>query len=188
MRLTNSATQYGSVARFFHWTIFLLLVNQFVVGAVMSWLDEDKSLAGIPQPAMVAWHRSVGLLILMLVILRLGWRQATALPSWPADMKRWEQQTLQFVERGLYTALLIMPAAGLLFSVAEGDSVPFFGLFRFPGSSKPNADLYATGWLIHFATSYAIMGLVFVHVFLVFRHHSAEKDRFLNRMLPFTKV
>jgi cytochrome b561 len=186
MKLTNTATQYGVVAKFFHWTIVLLILNQFVVGAVMTWMKGP--VAGISPSEMIGWHKSVGLLVLILVILRFAWRQATKLPDWPAGLMKWEESAIHFIERGLYTALFVMPIAGLLLSMAGGHGVSFFGLFKLPGFSKPSMHLSSTGWFLHFATSYAIAGLVSLHLAFILRRHIFEKDRFLNRMLPFAKV
>ncbi|HEY3297841.1 MAG TPA: cytochrome b/b6 domain-containing protein, partial [Armatimonadota bacterium] len=158
MKLMNTDTQYGSVARFFHWTIVLLIVNQFVVGVLMMWMRRGASMPGISPLSLITWHKSMGLLVLMLVIGRFAWRHATKLPSWPEGMRKWEESAIRFIEGGLYAVLFIMPAAGMMLSTAGGHGVSFFGLFTIPGFTTPNISLSSIGWFLHVLTSYAIAG------------------------------
>ena len=184
MNLKNTATQYGTITKFFHWAIVLLFLIQFVVAATMIWARNVPSVPDASKFEMITWHKSMGLLVLMLAIARFAWRQVNRYPSWPAGMKEWEKATFSFIERGLYLVLFVMPTSGLLVSVASGHEVAFFSLFQIPGFAKPDMFLTAVGWFLHRAASYAIIGLVTLHVGTVLRRHIFEKDGYLKRMLP----
>jgi len=177
--LKNTSRAFGGLAKFFHWAVFLIFVNQFISATLMT-----SPLKG----NLFAWHYSFGLLVLALAFARFGWRKVSRLPDWPDTMQTWEQKLLPFIERGLYAAMFIMPLSGLLQSISNGYAVPFFSLFEIPGFSEKNPTLTSIGWFLHKATSYIIIAFITLHLFSVVRRHLFEKDGYLRRMLPFTKI
>ena len=91
MPLKNSATHYGSVTRFLHWTIFILFVWQYLSAAIMTHVGRDNTLLGLTQGNYYDWHKSMGLILLILAIMRLVWRKTTPLPDWAPTLSQAEQ-------------------------------------------------------------------------------------------------
>src|SRR6202030_4674127 len=84
MQLRNSTARWGSVAQLLHWLIVALIITQVVLAL---WADE---LHGMAKLAMLARHKSVGITILMLAVVRLGWRLANPTPPLPPTLKPYE--------------------------------------------------------------------------------------------------
>src|SRR5262245_3464628 len=83
MPLRNTPSSYGSIAKLLHWTIVILIITQVVLGSVA-----DDLPNGIRKLEILAWHKSFGMLILMLALARLAWRFGNPVPAPPADMPR----------------------------------------------------------------------------------------------------
>ena len=99
MDLLNGAARFGAVSKFFHWAVFLLFVNQYATGILMMRLERGHLVLGFAQGDYYTWHKSVGLLVLALVLLRITWRKTTRLPDWPATLAPWEQGCMKWTER-----------------------------------------------------------------------------------------
>ena len=126
MGARNTDTSYGSVARFFHWSLAALFLFQFGSIVAFRFFGQDP-----PEVAwdILNWHKTSGVLILMLGLCRLLWRWSVPLPSWPSGFREWDKTLSHFAERGLYTALFVMTISGLVIELAGGHYVPFLGLF-----------------------------------------------------------
>lgn len=185
MGLLNNATRFGTVSKFFHWAVFLLFVNQYVTGVLMMRLERGHLVLGFAQGDYYTWHKSVGLVVLVLVLLRITWRKTTRLPDWPATLAPWEQGCMKWTERTLYACMFVMPLSGYVFTLAGGYNFKLFGLLGLPQLIAKNAALASTAQFVHAATAYVIVAAVALHLALGLKRHLVEKDGFLHRMLPF---
>ncbi len=93
--MKNSATRYGLVTKALHWTVFLLLLNQFVVAIAMLNTAQGQTTAGFTQGQLYEWHKSTGLIVLGLVALRFLWRKCTRLPDWAPNLSLMWLMSLQ---------------------------------------------------------------------------------------------
>ena len=187
MGLLNGAAGFGAVSKFFHWTVFLLFVNQYVTGILMMRLERGHLVLGFAQGDYYTWHKSVGLLVLTLVLLRIVWRKSTRLPDWPAALAPWEQGCMKWTERTLYLCMLVMPLSGYVFTLAGGYNFKLFGSITLPQLIAKNAAVATTAQFVHAATAFVIVAAVALHLGLGLRRHLVEKDGFLHRMLPFDR-
>ncbi len=162
----------------------MLFFGQYTTATIMNWMDPGTTLFGVGNSGWVAWHKSFGLLILGIVLLRIIWRKTTRLPDWANGLSAWEKVTIHFVENGLYAVMILMPLTGLLMSAAGGHPTPFFHLFSIPGFSHPNSVLSTIAWFMHISISYVIVALLAIHVGLAARREIFEKDGYIKRMLP----
>ncbi|MGM0422736.1 MAG: cytochrome b, partial [Pseudomonadota bacterium] len=173
MRLRNTSTYYGSLAKLFHWTIALLIIGMLGVGFYMHGLD--------PTPfkfKIYTWHKSIGLLVLALVVLRLVWRLINPSPALlKAQMKTWEIKLAHLTHFLLYLCLFLMPLSGWL--MASADSNPDPTIYGFAMPQLIDADKRLAGWFfqIHFITAWTLIGLIVLHVAGAFKHHFVNKDR-----------
>ncbi len=181
MRWKNDYSHYGAITKAFHWATFLLVVNQFVTALVME--TRIIKVGG----GFYDWHKSVGLLVLVVVCGRLIWRKASQLPEWAEGMYGWEISVIRFVERSLYVLLFAMPVSGIAMLLGAAQKVPFFGLLHIPAPAKRIELLVAIGTLVHVVAAYALCATIAVHVAFVLRRHWYERGGYLHRMLPFSK-
>ena len=82
MPLRNSPTHYGAVTKFFHWAVFLLFAWQYLAGSIMTAMQSGKFVFGLNQDFYYNWHKSIGLVLFTLAVLRIAWRKLTPLPDW----------------------------------------------------------------------------------------------------------
>lgn len=179
MQVRNDGQRYGALAQLFHWTIAALVVVMFAVGGYMT----DLPL-GPDKIEVYNLHKSLGVVILALMALRLIWRFVSPAPPLPAGMPGHERAAAAASHALLYLLILAQPTIGILHSNAANFPVVVFGLFTLPPLAGPSEALKAALETAHFWVAWAILGLVCIHVAAALRHHFLLKDDILRRMLP----
>ena len=176
-------TRYGAVAQTFHWLIAALIVTQFT----LAYLADDLPL-GVHKLALLARHKSFGMTVLMLAILRLLWRLKNPPPLLPPGMTPLERSLARATHIAFYVLLLAMPLTGWLLSSAKNYSVSWFGVFTWPNLIAQNETAFDVLRTTHHILSYALLTIAVLHILAALKHHFWHKDPVLLRMLPFTKV
>ena len=180
--LANTPTRYGSVAQFLHWLIVVLVALQFVLGIYGHGLP-----VSIERLMVLARHKSLGLTIFALVLLRLGWRLYSPPPPLP-PASHWFLDTAAHWSHGLlYTLLLAMPPVGWLYSSASNLTVSWFGMFALPNLVRPDKHLAHGLLLAHQSMAWVLLTIVVIHAGAALWHHFLLRDDVLMRMLPFTR-
>ncbi len=180
--LRNTETGYGLVAILFHWTIAALFAGQVTLGLVMTGLaDEEPEKFGLYQ-----WHKSFGLLILLLALVRLTWRLINWAPDLPAGMPVWEQRAARLAHVFLYAAIVLVPVTGWAFVSSSPLGIPTFAFYLVvvPHLPVPVSEA-AEAVLQRVHTSLALISAVVavLHVGAALRHHFVRKDAVLRRMI-----
>jgi cytochrome b561 len=178
----SSATRYSAVAQVFHWIIAALIVTQFV----LAWLADDLPL-GVHKLALLARHKSFGMTVLMLAILRLLWRLKNPPPTLPPGMTPIERLLARVTHIGFYVLLFAMPLTGWTMSSAKNYSVSWFGLFTWPNLIGKNEAAFDFLRSTHEILSDVLFAFAVLHILGALKHHFWNKDDALLRMLPFTK-
>jgi cytochrome b561 len=178
MQLRNTVQRYGVIARFFHWTMFLLLGLTVLLALNMEdMLEPDKS--------QTEWlHRSLGVLILFLLILRFGWKLINPRPANPPG-PAWMNVVAQMVHWSFYFIILLQVVAGILLSQADGESVSFFGLFALPDLVPADRTMHEFWEEIHEVNWIVLTALVIGHVAAALYHHFRDRDDVFRRMWIF---
>lgn len=179
---TAAPSRYTAVAQTLHWLVAALIVLQFTL-ALMA---EDLPL-GARKLGLLARHKSFGMTILMLAVLRLAWRAFHPAPPLPTNMSKLERAGAHFSHWALYGLLFLMPLSGWMMSSAKNYSVSWFHLFTWPDLIAPNEQAFDILKSIHQSLSVALLVVASVHLLAALKHHFWNKDDVLKRMLPFTK-
>jgi cytochrome b561 len=174
--------RYTAVAQIFHWIIAALIVTQFA----LAWTAEDLPL-GIHKLALYARHKSFGMTILMLAVLRLLWRLKNPPPPLPDGMTPVERVLARATHIAFYVLLFVMPLTGWMMSSAKNYSVSWFGLFTWPNLIGKNEHAFDVLRSTHDLLSDALFAIAVLHILAALKHHFWNKDDVLLRMLPFTK-
>lgn len=182
MSIRNTPARWGHVSQFLHWLIVALIIAQVILASIA----EDLPL-GMKKLAMYARHKSVGITILGLVVLRLLWRWLNPTPLLPTTLKPYERVLAGLTHVGLYVILFAMPLTGWMMTSARGFPVSWFGFFQLPDFVPKNDALFEGMKTTHHALAAALYAVVFLHVAAALKHHFFLKDDVLRRMLPFTK-
>lgn len=183
--------RYGTVAILLHWTIAAAIVTQLAIGL---WMVRAIHLAGWQAAAFQAyqWHKSLGLMILALSLLRLCWRLANSPPPLPTTMTKLQRMAAKSMHALFYVLMLGTPVVGWLMVSASPLGLPtmVFGLFEWPHIAWVaglGGGVEAAFKTAHRSMGYALMGLLTLHVAAALKHHLADRDDVLARMLPWLR-
>lgn len=177
--LKNTQEGYGIVAIIFHWTMAVLIIFLLTLGIYM--VNLPISLLKLK---LFGWHKEWGILALILVSLRLGWRFNNIVPRLPDSISVWQKRAAHGMHWVFYICLFALPITGWMISSAANLSVSFFGLFILPDLIAPNPDLQKTLEWIHQWIGYALILFICLHIAAALKHHFINKDNVLRRMLP----
>jgi cytochrome b561 len=177
--LKNTPESWGALSKGFHWSVGVLVLCMLPLGFYMVGLPPSPSKAGI-----VMLHKSIGALILALVLPRILWRLCAGRPLPLATHEEWERRLAEIVHFLLYAAILTMVFSGWIMTAAGEYSFRVFGLFNMPAIVSRNPPLSDLMRTVHNTACYAVLGLVFLHFAGAVKHHIIDKDRTLLRMVP----
>jgi cytochrome b561 len=179
MMWRNSPERWGAIAQLLHWGIAVMVIGLAIVGLTMDELPNSPT-----KMQVYALHKSTGLTVLVLVVLRLIWRLVDRRPPYPPTMARWQQQLAALTHGLLYALLLSMPLSGWLYNSASNFPLRWFGLFPVPSLSGPDRELKHFAHEVHETGFYVLAALFALHVGAALLHHYRYRDATLVRMLP----
>jgi cytochrome b561 len=182
MQVRNTTVRWGSVAQILHWLIVALIIVQVILALMAA------QLHGMPKLAMLARHKSVGITILMLAVVRLLWRLVNPTPPLPLTLKPYERFLANFTHAALYFLIFAMPLTGWIMTSARGFPVSWFNLFQLPDLVAKNRPLYEAMVETHEALAWTLGAVALLHLLGALKHHFVMKDTVLRRMLPFSKI
>ncbi len=172
--------RYGRFAILLHWLIGLALIGQVVFGVLL----DDIAPRGTPSRGMVVnLHKSIGIVLAVLVFVRLAWRLRHPPPDWPQTMARWQRRAAALNHRLLYACMIVTPASGYVASNFSKHGVKFFGVSLPPwGPDLPRVYEVLNG--LHDAAAYLLVALVVAHVLGALKHALVDRDGVFSRMWP----
>ncbi len=181
MALKNTEISYGSVAKAFHWGMFILLAGLVILGNYMYELPADTPDQMSYKFGLYDLHKSFGIMVLFLVVLRLIWRKMNPVPVMPDTMSRLENISAYAMHLLLYAIMLLQPVFGWLLSSYGGHPVKFFGL-ELPALVGKNKELGELFEELHEVTAGLLVTAFVVHVAAALYHHYVRKDDVMDRM------
>ncbi len=173
------AARYGAVAQLAHWLVFLLVAALFGIAWYMTGLP-----LGPEKIRIYNLHKSIGALVLLLMALRLLWRQVSPSPRLPEGMADWERAAAHASHALLYGLLLAQPMIGIVHSWSANFPVVVFGLFTLPNLTSPSESLKNSSGALHYWNGWVLLALIALHAAAALRHHFVLRDDVLRRMLP----
>jgi cytochrome b561 len=172
-----TSERYTPLAVVLHWLVAAIVAGQFALG----WLMQEiaKQPPG-PRAAAFNLHKSIGLVVLALMLARIAWRLGHPPPAFP-PMPRWQVLAALANHALLYALLVTMPLAGYLGSAFSGYPVRFFGIVLPSWAARNNAIKDAMSD-IHLAAAWLLAAAVAVHLAAVAKHVLVDRDPILRRM------
>jgi cytochrome b561 len=182
---------YSALSITLHWLIALLILGNLAGGFLASDLL-DSTVAEERQAGfrLIQLHKSFGLTVLMLSVLRLGLRLVEGFPPLPAHMTATERLLARVTHRGFYLLMLAIPLAGWVMVSASPLNLPtfWFGLFPWPHlPTGTDAALARAAGGAHEALAIGAILLILLHVAGALKHQLLDRDEVLARMLPFLR-
>ncbi|UYK78014.1 cytochrome b [uncultured Xanthomonas sp.] len=180
MSARNTPDRWGSVSQTLHWLIAGLILLLGVVGLTMGELPKTPKYFWVYTA-----HKSLGLTVLALVIVRLGWRLYAGAPKPVPGTPGWQERIADATHALLYVMIFAIPLSGWLYDSASGLR-PFrwFGLVAVPKLSAPNEHLRDLSHTVHEWGFWLLIAVVLAHAGAAFYHHLFQRDATLARMLP----
>jgi cytochrome b561 len=169
--------KYGPAAMTLHWVVAILLL----AGLVLAWVLPRKSAPG--YDTILELHKSVGIMVLALVVARLLWRIGNPVAP-AAGLTPLETRLSELTHWALYAIMLLIPLTGYLFSSTDGQHLDFFGLFTAASPLPTDRTVSRPLEFLHKTGQYAIYGFVGLHVLAALYHYFVKRDGVLQRMLP----
>ena len=169
-----------------HWLVAGMIVLQFVLAKLADVASDEGS--AVRELALLANHKSVGITIFALAIVRLVWRQSNQPPALPDTMPRWQITASQISHWSLYALLFAMPITGWLMSSASAYSVSWFNLFQLPDLVAPNPEAKEVFEGTHETLGKLLILIAAIHIGAAIKHALIDKDGVLQRMVSAISV
>ena len=164
---------------FLHWLTLALIAAVLGLVFVREGIDE-KAL----RTTLINLHRSLGLCVALLVVVRIAVRLAKRPLPPTADASPLEHFVAMAVHLALYVLMFVLPLIGWALSSANGKAVSFFGLFVLPPLVEQDEDLSDVFAEYHEGAAWLLLGLVGAHAAAALAHHFIKRDGVLRAMLP----
>ncbi len=172
----NSTEGWGTLSKTLHWLVAALIVVQVVLGGIAS----DLKLSPLKLDLFV-WHKSVGMLVLALVLVRLGWRLGQPVPR-PPDVSPLLRRLATLTHVLLYVLLLVIPLSGWVVNSAAGIPVKLFWLVPLPDLTDPDDALKESAAEVHEIAIGLLLAVLVLHVSAALWHQFVRRDGILRRM------
>jgi len=161
-----------------HWLIALGIIAMLAIGLYMIGLPR-----GLPfKAALINFHKSLGLTIFLLVLIRIGVLMVSGRPPLP-PMRAWQRAAASATQVLLYVAMIVMPLTGYLGSSFNRYGTRFWGL-ALPKWGLDDKALREFWFGIHEISAWILIALLALHVAGALKHQLIDRDGLLRRMLP----
>jgi cytochrome b561 len=177
--LRNTELSWGTPAKLLHWTVAALVFVQIALGwGAVTWRLSPTKLD------LFVLHKSIGILVLVLMVMRVAWRAVNTAPSLPPDMRPLERRAAHASHLLLYLLLLFMPVTGWI--VTSAANIPFriFWLIPLPAIVEPDKAMADAAARMHLMLFVALSLVLTLHIGAALRHHFLKHDDVLARILP----
>tara|TARA_R110000868_G_scaffold84822_3_gene238895 strand:+ start:20764 stop:21300 length:537 start_codon:yes stop_codon:yes gene_type:complete len=177
MQLMNSKDKYGVVTKLLHGLIALTIIAQIVLGILTQYTSKQTFMT------IMMVHKSIGLILLVLAVIFIGWRIMNVKPQWPNSMPDKERFLARLTHLLMYIVLFCMPLSGWIMATASGHIPNFFNLFEAPtpfvSLNKPLAGFMSQA---HEFMAWTLGVLIVLHILGALKHHFIDKNDILKRM------
>jgi cytochrome b561 len=175
MAWRNGPDSFGLVTRAIHWTMALGIIGMLALGTRIAGMEP-----GLANLWLYGLHKSVGLILLALALIRLAWHRISPPPrpmggGWPAALAR-------LTHGAIYLLLLVIPLSGWVASAASGLDVMFLDRWTLPRIAPVSVAWEDAGWAVHGAATKLLMALIALHVAGALKR-KMEGDGTLTRMI-----
>ena len=174
--------RYSAVAIALHWLIALAIIVNIIGGLTFDWFLDSNDLALKTQGQInLGLHKSLGLTIIVLTIVRLGWRLANPAPALPAHMTWLERRLAQLSHAIFYGLMLVLPLSGWALASTGPVTISWFRLFNVPHLpiAASQRELFGEG---HERLAWGMFALVALHILAVLKHQIFDREDALAAM------
>jgi cytochrome b561 len=179
MPAKNTRSRYGFISVVIHWLMAMVVIGMFALGIWMRqlsyydpWYQDGPTI-----------HKSIGVLLFILLLARIGWRSINIRPNDDPVLKKWERTTAHLTHFAMYGLMLMLMTAGYLISTADGRQIEVFNLFSVPATLQGIENQEDIAGEIHQILAWTLILLAGVHALAALKHHFINRDSTLLKML-----
>lgn len=179
MPAKNTRSRYGWVSVGIHWLMAMAVIGMFALGIWMRqlsyydpWYQDGPTI-----------HKSMGVLLFILLLARIGWRSINIRPNDDPILKKWERTTAHLTHFAMYGLMLMLMTAGYLISTADGREIAVFNWFSVPATLQGIENQEDIAGEIHEILAWTLILLAGVHALAALKHHFINRDSTLLKML-----
>ena len=178
--MTNdTAPDYGTGARLFHWLTAALILVQMTAGIAMT-IEAVPSL----NDAVFILHKGLGCIFLLVVLARLGWKLTHRVPALPARLPALQRRIAARTHWLLYGLLVVLPVSGYIRTVGDGYPIEMLDALGIPPLVTGIPGTAHVMRIVHTFGGYLLAALIAVHVGAAVHQQLFERDNVLSRMWP----
>lgn len=178
MTSTSTPWRYSTPAVFLHWVLAILIAFMAALGWFMMTVEHEPG-----GERYFDLHKSIGLIVFALVLLRVLWRLFHRPQPLPTTMPRWQIRLSQVVESLLYVLMVVLPLTGILGASYSKGGLAFFGM-DLPRWLTPDRPTAHNLFEVHSALVWVLVGLLVLHVLGGLKHLLIDHDEVFSRMWP----
>jgi len=175
--MATTVSSYNKVSKSLHWLSAILICGLFAAGY---WMVDLSYYSEWYKP-LPHWHKSVGLCLAALTVIRLFWKIISRSPE--IQGSTFEKKAATYAHYLIYLLLFTLFLSGYLISTADGRGIDVFDWFEVPGLGSFIEDQEDLAGLVHRYVAYALMSLAGLHALAALKHHFINKDNTLKKML-----
>lgn len=180
--INSSRSRYSAVAMFLHWVIAIVVIVNWRLA------EAGEHLEGAAAAVYMNPHKALGITILVLTLVRLGWRLVNPPPPMDPEIAGWERKLAKTVHAIFYVLLIGLPLGGWLASSMFSRGIDYFGLFEIPALPVgENAALGKQIFELHATGGTVMLLLIVLHILGALKHQFFDRNNELARMLPFLR-
>ncbi|MGF1711858.1 cytochrome b [Vibrio kagoshimensis] len=179
--MENKIKNYNAVARAIHWISALTIFSLFGVGLWMV----DLSYYSEWYKTAPDLHRSAGILLAALTLIRIVWKHVTTSPS--VEGKPYEVVAAKLVHGFMYINLFALFISGYLISTSDGRGIDVFNLFTVPSLGELFENQSDLAGSVHYYAAWVLIIMASVHALAAIKHHIIDKDDTLRKMIGASK-
>lgn len=172
----SAPTHFIPLLRVLHWLMAILLLAMLFIGVSM--VGDLSSRHSV----LIAIHKPLGVMLLVLVLIRLAVRLARPTPPLPGDMPGWQQRIARLSHLLLYGLMLALPLVGWAMQSAGGYPLALHESLLLPPIAPQDAQLYASLRLAHTVLAYLLFISILAHLAAALYHALIRRDGVLSSM------
>lgn len=178
---------YDRTARRLHWIIAILIIFMLIGGKLMGFIPKEETSLRV---MVYGWHKTFGITILVLSVLRLVWRLRHKAPALPEHRPSWEKLAAKFTHIAFYVFMIAMPMIGWAITSTSRYPSKIFQVIPLPSLpglgdlGEKRGDVHHFFEDAHEKLAYLAIALIVLHVGAALKHHYKDKDDVLARMIP----
>jgi cytochrome b561 len=181
MRDTSTEiNSYDPIQRDFHWLMAAVILAAICVGLYAVDLPKE-------DPAKGFWfgiHKSLGVTVFFLAIMRIGWRLLHETPRYRVPLGRFTRLAASATHAALYVLMVAVPIGGYVLSTASAHPVSWFGLVTFPSVVPVDKSLAKIAEDAHVTGAFILIAVIALHIIAAIWHHWFKRDEVMARMAP----